>query len=369
MSRRLAAVLGLTVLAAPAHAQAPERRSVAELQALVARVEAQVADEQRQRSAVDAASADRRAARRVSSGHLEVVLWEAIPAASAAALVRRADSALAAGGVVTPGFLQARVFVMRRTTDTAAVLAATGTAGRRRVFFEASDAMDVGPDAYRRIADAVGREFLQTLDDTWRRWLPFGSELVRPRIDIISRGAREELVAPVYTVAERCLAGEASGCRLWLGLDADSAPFRSRYTAAELRSTIARGYGRSADVARCAQGDDEACVQVAGSRLNYSGVDEFPATVNARLSIVAGLRDLHGPEAMRRALADTTGSIGERLARASGVGLDELVLDWRRWLLAGGRAQHVQAGAGDLLAALAAIAVFLFLSTRSGRWT
>jgi hypothetical protein len=39
-----------------------------------------------------------------------------------------------------------------------------------------------------------------------------------------------------------------------------------------------------------------------------------------------------------RALADTTGSIGERLARASGVGEDSLMLEWRYWVLnRGGR--------------------------------
>lgn len=365
MSRR--ALLAACLVAAPLRAQAPEDRSAAELRALIARADSQLAVYALERARQELASAPRRTARLMMSGDVALVHWDAVPSARARELARRADSVLTESGAVPAAFVRSVVLVMERAADTAAALSSPDVAGRRRLAFQVPVTQLTRTVDDWWVLGPLLTEYTAGLHSTWRDWgqNAFGFVRWKPS-EAAERGGRE-LTAPRYAAGEQCLAGHAVGCRRYLGVDDDAHPYAARFTPAELRAMIAEYYGGYAGVTDCRSGDDAACVQVL-ERFPFAGIGGVPAGGDTRAGLLAAVSAMHGTDALHAALADTTGSIGERLAGASGVSLDSLVLEWRAWALSGGRPYHVRAGFGDLAAALVAVALLLILATRSGRW-
>jgi len=365
MSSRALAVTVALAAAGPVRAQVPEARNASELRTLVARLDSQLVVFAAARVRAEQATAPRRTARLAVSGDVVLALWDVVPDSLAQALARRADSILAASGVVPAAFTRSLVFVMQDATDTAAALAVPEVAGRRARPINIPVPLRGLDDWW--VLDPLLGTFAASLDPTWTDWSQNAWGFVRWRThEAAERGGRE-LTAPRFTVADRCLSGEARGCRLFLGVDADAHPYRDRFTPAERRSMLEGYYGGYPGVVACRNGDDAACVR-ALENAPYTGTGGIPAGGDTRAGLLAALAALHGPVAVQVALADRQGSVGERLARAAGVSEDSLMLEWRAWALSGGRPYHVRAGFGDLAAALVAVSLLVFLATRSGRW-
>jgi hypothetical protein len=162
------------------------------------------------------------------------------------------------------------------------------------------------------------------------------------------------------------LGGKAMACRAWLGFDREANPYAARYTPAEIRNIVSRRMVEYLDVSaqQCVRGSDDACLRYARA----GGISPVPAGLASIRSVLRAILVQHGAAALRRALADTSGAIGERLARATGVGEDSLVMEWRAWLLTGGGRPRVSAGARDAMPVLLFGGLLLFAAARSGRW-
>ena len=204
----------------------------------------------------------------------------------------------------------------------------------------------------------------------WRAWLPADFGLKRPAEGGEARPW--QMFTPGESAAGAgCLNGKAAACRAWLGIDRDADPYTTRYTASELRAVFRQGwYGQSARrnalaYRACLGGSDSSCIAFA----HEEGQPEpVPADFIARRSLMRAMRDLHGAPALAAALVDTTGPIGARLARATGVGEDSLVLEWRRRVLGTSGAFESHAGTKEAVPALLFAGVLLLAAAGSGRW-
>jgi len=367
MSRR--ALLAAWLIAAPLQAQNLEDRSVTELQALTARLDSQLTVIAAARARRDLASVPQRAALLYESGDVALVLWSAVPAATARRLVTRADSLLRSSGVVPPSFTRSLVFVMNETADSAAVLATPELSGRKptTIYVPTSQGFARPPDDWW-VLGPLFAAYTASLDSAWSNWGQNAWGFVRWPRDRAAEWGGRELTAPGFRAGDECLSGRPSGCRRFLGLDADAHPYAARFSPSEIRALLANYYGGYPGIVPCRLGDDAACLNVI-ERYDFSGTGAIPAGGDTRAGLLAAVAAMHGPRAVQSALADRQGSVGDRLARAAGISVDSLVLEWRAWALSGGRPRHVQAGLGDLVPAIAAVALLLFLASRSGRWT
>jgi len=250
-------------------------------------------------------------------------------------------------GGVPEGFPRSVVVVFENATDTGAALAAPLVRGRRRARvggIQFGGAAGEKP-AFRVpslvVAGAIAEAYRDTRDPDWRGWLPqnYG---VGPWDRAATWSAFEALTRSNWAVGSRCLAGDVSGCRLWLGVDRDSSPYRARYQADELRNYFSR-YSRwlaerSLAGRDCLSGTGSACFEYALEE--HHPISAVPADPTGRKSLVRAVRALHGASALERAFADTAGSVGDRFARAAGIGVDSLMHEWRYWVLTrGGRPQ------------------------------
>jgi hypothetical protein len=223
------------------------------------------------------------------------------------------------------------------------------------------------------VASVIGQAYWRTLDSAWKAWLPLDLAL-EWKMNREGAAGAQELMAGETEAGARCLEGDALPCRRWLGLDRDPAPFATRYRPVEIRRILVKrtlGWGAggwSGLASECAAGSDLACLQVAEHGGWAGWLSPIPASPTPRGTLVREVRALHGAEAIRRALTDSTGSVGERLARAAGISEDSLVVEWRSWLLTGGGNPKVAAGARDALPALVFAGLLLFAAARSGRW-
>jgi hypothetical protein len=215
-------------------------------------------------------------------------------------------------------------------------------------------------------ADVIGQAYLGTLDEEWRKWLP-GDLAIGWTMRVEGGEAVRDLMAGGIRTGARCLAGSAPDCRLWLGLDRDDRA--DRYQPAEIRRLLLAGYwwpGMRGLARQCADGADDAC-QTLARRGGYL-VPAVPAGLASRGSLIRAVRVCHGDGALRQALVDTTGSVGERLARATHLSEDSLVGEWRSWLLTGGGQPRVTAGVREAVPALIVAGLLLLAAARSGRW-
>jgi|GEM_PF-6230041 len=358
-------------------ADARDRRLLARAESLEARRgEARLAGEARERAA--------RRARVVEWRGLAFVVPAAAPDPAVRELADSAFVLLDELGAVPRSFLTHLVVVWLGAEDTASALAEGRFAGLRRAPVGASivwyrddrsralrlpAGLEMAGSAANlgwMAAAAVLHAYAETLDAEWRSWLP-GDYGLR-RLVTSGEGRAWQTFAPGTSSEGRgCLSGKAASCRLWFGLDRDADPYAARYSPADLRATFQNSWfvKNNLDGRACIAGSDSACVAFAREVNQPSPV---PADGGARRSLLRAVRDLHGAPALAAALADTSGSIGQRLARATGASEDSLVVEWRRLVLSQGGALQSRAGGKEAVPALLFAGVLLLAAAGSGRW-
>jgi len=361
--RGLLLILVLGGTAPVARAQAP-RGGVAVARAKLARAESLLAVVARRDSASRQSLYAARRAVIYEAGAVTAVLPDAVGRETGRLVVSGARRYL--DGVVPEQFLSARVAVAYAATGVDSVLRARNLDARARVMADVTPRPDSLSDGWA-VAAALARAYAETLDSTWRAWLPpalaVGWTLRRD-----GPAAVRELMRTDTRSGADCLAGGAGACRLWLGLDADANPYTARYRPEELRRMIVGRWfavNGAMDLAhQCTTGSDDACVRLASLGL----LPPVPAGASPLSSLLVFVR-AHGPAgALARALQDTRGSVGDRLGRATGTSPDSLVAGWRIWLLTGGGQPRVTAGWRDVLPVLVFGALLLLAAVRSGRW-
>jgi hypothetical protein len=304
---------------------------------------------------------------RFDAGPLSVVLPATANGDVGRRIAKGAFRALEDLGAIPQDFVASRVAVSLAATGVDSLLRASGLGARATVAVDLGRTPDTLADDWK-VAVAIAQAYGRTLDSEWRTWLPWD-------LGVDWKWAREgessvrALMAGETLAGGRCLEGDARECRLWLGLDRDANPFVGRFRPAELRRLAAGRWfppGSEARLAKqCGDGSDDACVQLASAGNKFSPI---PAGYDPRNSLTRAVRVLHGPDALRRALADTAGSVGERLARAARISEDSLVTEWRAWLLTGGGHARVSADVGAAMPSLVFAGLLLFAAARSGRW-
>jgi hypothetical protein len=280
-------------------------------------------------------------------------------------VVSGAAAYLDSAGAVPAGFVRSLVAVAYSAMRWDSVLHADGLTHRSRIMVEVPAHLDTLADGWP-VAIAIARAYDQTLDADWQAWL--ASDLaVGWKHGRDDAAALRDLGAAATRTGSGCLGGNASACRRWLGFDRDPDPYATRYTVAEIRHIVAtRPFVEYLGpvASQCIAGSDEACLRFARS----GQVPAVPAGLAVTRSVLREVRVVHGADALRRALADTSGAVGQRLSRAAGIGEDSLVAEWRRWLLTGGGHPRVTANMLDALPVLVFGGLLLFAAARSGRW-
>ncbi len=367
MCRVVGVVLALVAAGAPAmEAQVPRPRA-ADSGPLLARAESLLAQITLRDSLARRAMERQRAARRFDAGDVTVLLAAAAHQVVGARLAARGAALLDSLGVLPRGFLTSRVAVALEASAVDSVLRAEGLAGRKRVPADFGTPPDTLNGGFV-LAMAMAQAYDGTLDAGWRSWAP--RDLTLGWLEARDgEAARRELLSGETRTGAKCLEGEIVQCGLWLGVGREAHPYRIRYSPAELRRIVSGRtweYESNWQTARdCVHGSDEACVRFAETA---RFMDSIPARVQARGSLLRAVRVLHGATALQRALADTSGPVGQRLARASGVTEDSLIAEWRAWLLTGGGGQRVRADVADAMPVVIVGALLLFAAARSGRW-
>lgn len=335
MFRAAVAVLALWASAGASVALAQTGREpgvpAATLLARAESLEARIALED---SAARRAVHRQRLARPFRVGHLTVLLPSSAGDATGRRVAAGAAAYLDSLGAIPDSVIAGQVVVANAAAGVDSVLRAARMDERGLVMVDLPALPDSVADGFVAAA-VITHAFWATLDADWRSWAPqdlgLGWTMARD-----GGAARQELLSGDTRVGERCLEGLAAECRQWLGVDRDTDVYETRYRPDELRRLIARlpGYeGPRGDAAACLAGLDAACAAFARQT---RAIPPVPAGFSSRHSLMQSVRVLHGRAALRRALADSTGSVGGRLARASGVSEDSLVAEWRIWLLTAG---------------------------------
>ena len=358
---------GAVPLVAQAPAQAPAQGPAGD-RALLSRAESLLAWSVARDSVVLAKSRTAYRAHLVESGGLVLVVPGVVPTARGRLALDSARSLLREFGGIPEDFPRSLVIYNRQARDTGAVLASPAL--RARVWVQVGPlTLDTGGvwtiDGWD-VAQAVLQAYRQSLDGDWHAWLPSHYGLGEWERASAWQAYRELTESP-WSVGGRCVAGDPAGCRLWLGIDRDSAPYVTRYSATELRTYASSSSqqwftARSDRGAACLRGEVAACVEYA---IQQQRPLPFPAADVGRRSLVRAVHALHGPAAVARALADSVGSPADRLARAAGVSEDSLVREWRYWVLTRGGRPRERSFAAEAAPVLLAAGLLLFVSTRS----
>jgi hypothetical protein len=371
MCSQLRSLLATTVVlgiagAAPLSAQGPLEGSVRD-RALLSRAESLLAWANAKDSTLLVARRVAWRARLAVSGGLVLVVPSVVSSDHALRALDSARSLLREFGGIPESFPRSLVIYSFRALDTGAVLASRMLRARTRV--QVSLMQDTGGSWTVNgwdVAASVMQAYRASLDGDWRTWLPADFGLGGWERSSAWQAYRELTEAP-WSVGVRCVSGEPAGCRLWLGIDRDSAPYTTRYSAAELRTHFSSGSRewRAARADRgvaCLHGEDAACVEYA---IQIQQPRPFPAFDVGRRSMLRAVHALHGPTAVARVLADSVGSVGDRLARAAGINEDSLVREWRYWVLTRGGRPRERSFAAEAAPVLLAAGLLLFAATRS----
>lgn len=363
MSRVRAVLLVLMVTASAARAQGLAH-GIAETRRLLARADSLETVLARRDSLARQRTHGARLARRFDAGPLVAILPGAVGTETGRRIAAGARDAL--DGVVPNAFVRAHVVVAPAAAGVESVLRAENLTSRATVTAVVSPQPDSFADG-APVAGALAAAYRETLDTTWRAWLPFALPLQWTMLRD-GRGAVRELMRSDTRTGAECLGGSVAGCRRWLGLDADTNPYRSRYRPDELRRMIASRsfvWSYTTGPARdCLAGSDEACINAAARGL----LPAVPAGLESRGSLLTFVRTRRPAGALTTALADSAGAVGKRLARATDMSEDSLVQAWRTWLLTGGGLPRVTADVGDALPVVVFTGLLLLAAARSGRW-
>jgi len=366
MSSAVRSLLAIAVLGASAQAAWSQglRDRDAAIRGLLARAQGLATEIARQDSVVRREQHRERLATRFDAGAVTVILPVSVGNATGRRFAAGAFQLLDSAGVIPWPFVQSRIVVAYAATGVDSVVRAERLERRSRIMADISAAPDSLADGLLAAA-VLGNAYLATLDGEWRAWLP-GDMAIGWSMRREGTGAARELMAGETRAGARCLGGSVADCRLWLGLDRDSG--ESRYQPAEIRRVLTSRWGTWVGrglIGECQAGSDDAC-----EKLVREGrwLQAIPAGPVSRGSLLNAVCRLHGSEALRRALADTSGSVGERLARGTHLSEDSLVAEWRSWLLTGGGQSPVTADLRDAVPAVLVAALLLLAAARSGRW-
>lgn len=230
--------------------------------------------------------------------------------------------------------------------------------------------------AKARVRNEIGRVLAEDLEGTpLGSWLP-GTPFSGPDPSDVYR----QMVVARSRAVDRCLAGAVPSCTAALGLGPDGHALRVWYTPAERRVRALEAIGTVVG------GDPSAAVRPPGSLvpvvrrcLDRSAPDACdpllagrlesykPLSFAVRATLAERALERGGPGAWNRLVRDPSTTPEEALAGAAGVPLDELVADWRSWVVRS--RPETQAGlGGDSLLTILWILFFAALATRSTRW-
>ena len=360
---RYGLVLALALMVpAGADAQAPAPSAERD-RALLARVESLLAERAARDASRRAAGAERRRPRVLETRGLVLVVPQAVEPGDAQRALDSGRALVREFGAIPDTFVGRTAVIADFPLDTGDIFRRPDLARRHRarasVTGLAGSRVTVGGG---EVASAVGRAYREALDEDWRHWLPSEYGVSGWRRDH-AWAAFNELTRSPMSVAGRCVAGEISGCRLWLALDRDADPYVARFGGPDLRRIYGwENFRRSRLLRTCADGVDAACIEYARAE----GVpSDIPAPEMARRGLLAAVRAISGAPVLASALGDTSGSIGARLARATGMPEDSLVTRWRYWVLTRGDQPRDRSTAADVAPALLLAGLLLALVVRS----
>lgn len=361
--RRLALILVFALLPGIARAQ-DTRADLARLRELRERVRALDAQRTNQRNEERAVTASHLIGRLHQSGSIRLAGHGADSVLAPA--VAGAAALLTEFAIIPDDFTRTTLLVQSDLANRDELIASAE--GVSRIVDVDVARLRVASDAVWPLASAVARPYRAQLNTEWRDWLPEDLAVVWiPAREGV--GAMTALTEGTMALGRACLAGELSSCARWLGLDDAMDPFATRYAANDLRRSIRHvtAVNVDPDYPTCLAGNDPACVRVARRYPNLIA-EIVPAPLIARASVLRAVSDRYGTDALKRALADSTGSRGERLSRATGASLDSIVSHWRLFVLRRGHVDRVEAGWPHVLTAVLTAGLLAALAARSGRW-
>jgi hypothetical protein len=308
------------------------------------------------------------------SGPVLVLLPEALAAADAERVAGEVDEAIRDLGPF-PNAMLAQIALVAAEGDLRAV--SPGIEGRTELEFPLPGGRDRPPAVLAaNAADRLMRAIVMR-DPVWDTWIRGSLETRWTRRH--AQVALSDLVLSTSAGGRSCVSGDAGACAAWLGVDETDDPV-GRFSVADIRRGLSgAGYSGSASseriVERCRSGSDPACrewFQVVYER--HAGAPAVldaaarPATPAGARSLLHFVRERDGPEALVALLSDTVGTIGARVARATGLERTAIGGTWRAWLIARAGREPVHAGIAEVTAAAFAVGVMLLLATRGGRW-
>lgn len=257
--------------------------------------------------------------------------------------------------------LDAWTFVFRRDDHPAPFVAAPGD-GVREVRVRDWEVPSRGRELVR---DALARAVLSESD---LGGALVGDPFVEPDVELHYR-----ILATHDSKATRaCLGGDVPACEhaLGLGLPTGVNPIEVWYTPEQRRILVSRVTWPStssfpaAAYGRCRAGSDLAACD---ALLDEPMRRWIPLSGSTRSSILWLALQRGGTDAWSRLVEHSSAPPEEVLERVSGMELDDLVAEWRRWVLANRPISHAGLGGRSALTLLW-IALFLTLATRSTRW-
>ena len=359
----------LVVSATPVRGQSPEETDRRE-RLLLARAESLLVQVEAQWAAKEGAFWSRFRPRIIQSRSATLVVGEAVPAASAQRALDSGLTLLRTSGAVPEQFA-GRLVLYGLVDPRGDTLSRMGFRGKRQLQVQVDR---TGPDSAATwsisagaVAQALAEAYRDSLDFDWRHWLPYGYAVPQwTRANAWE--AFQELTRSPLSVSGRCVAGETAGCRLWLAIDRDAEPFADRFTGADLRNRQGEfSFGSAGGLSEvghaCLEGVDAACVAF----FQAQHFSDIPAPEATRRGLLRLFRALYGADAIERAVADTAGSIAQRLARAAGVSEDSLVMRWRYWTLTRGGQRRDRSTAADAAPGLVLAVALLALVARGRR--
>jgi hypothetical protein len=215
-------------------------------------------------------------------------------------------------------------------------------------------------DRFEHAADFVIRSALaEVLPGDVRAWLHGAGLQLRGGMD----WAYRDLATSNSVAAQQCFDDAIAACISALGLADAGRSWEAWYTPEQLRHDVRRrGLGPGRAAACIDARDDTACLEVVRA---YGGPYP-PLTGAVRGTLLAHALELGGAGSFARLLEDAA-SVGERLERAAGQPLPQIVSSWRARVQEGRPDMHAgvaTAGAWTL----AWLALLALLAMRSTRW-
>lgn len=182
-----------------------------------------------------------------------------------------------------------------------------------------------------------------------------------------------DLVTAPSTPARACFLGALPACRIALGLQPGGDALDLWYPgAAERRALVTRAFADYFDhgatapaLQSCAAGGDSVCDALL--RRLPTGTLPGPLGAQARVTVVRVALEMGGRDAYRRLVADSDAPIADRIAGAAHASLDDVLIQWRREILAA-RPPSVALPWWAVSLSLGWATLFGICALRSSRW-